>query len=171
MQGPDHIFEAGDRAGGQLQLMGDLPVRLTVHHQTGHLELAPAERGRAHGSRERAVRTPRGRRAVVPRGSQRPGDLEQPDLWVESYHVPTWIDYVRHNMRRTKADADNVEQLRALHRGPDLPKAHRMIERQTVPIRDDMPIKENPEVPYFSALSRKSECGRIAPSSALWQQE
>ena len=36
-------------------------------------------------------------------------DLEQPELWVESYHVPTWIDYVRHNLRRTKADADNTE--------------------------------------------------------------
>ena len=73
-------------------------------------------------------------------------DLEQPDLWVESYHVPTWIDYVRHNMRRTKADADNVEQLRALHRGPDLPKAHRMIERQTVPLNDDTPLRNSPEV-------------------------
>ncbi|WP_108459967.1 MFS transporter [Devosia naphthalenivorans] len=73
-------------------------------------------------------------------------DLEQPDLWVESYHVPTWIDYVRHNMRRTKADADNVEQLRALHRGPDLPKAHRMIERQTVPLNDDTPLRDSPEV-------------------------
>jgi len=40
-------------------------------------------------------------------------DLEQPELWVESYHVPTWIDYVRHNLRRTKADAENTELLRA----------------------------------------------------------
>lgn len=73
-------------------------------------------------------------------------DLEDPDLWVESYHVPTWIDYLRHNMRRTKADADNVEQLRALHRGPGSPRVHRMIERQIVPLSDDTPLRDTPEV-------------------------
>ncbi|HEY0034003.1 MAG TPA: MFS transporter, partial [Devosia sp.] len=73
-------------------------------------------------------------------------DLEQPDLWVESYHVPTWVDYVRHNMRRTKADADNIEQLRALHRGPSRPEVHRMIERQIVPTHDDTPLRDMPEV-------------------------
>ncbi|WP_108397174.1 MFS transporter [Devosia submarina] len=73
-------------------------------------------------------------------------DLEEPDLWVESYHVPTWIDYLRHNMRRTKADAENVEQLRALHRGPGSPKVHRMIERQIVPLSDDTPLRDTPEV-------------------------
>ena len=73
-------------------------------------------------------------------------DLEQPELWVESYHVPTWIDYVRHNMRRTKADADNTDQLRALHRGDGPPVVHRMIERQTVPLMDDTPLRDLPEV-------------------------
>jgi MFS family permease len=73
-------------------------------------------------------------------------DLEDPDLWIESYHVPTWIDYLRHNMRRTKADAENVEQLRALHRGPGSPKVHRMIERQIVPLSDDTPLRDTPEV-------------------------
>jgi hypothetical protein len=73
-------------------------------------------------------------------------DLEQPDLWIESYHVPTWVDYVRHNMRRTKADADNTKSLRALHTGTEPPRVHRMIERQTVPLRDDMPLRDTPEV-------------------------
>ncbi|WEJ59683.1 MFS transporter [Devosia sp. FJ2-5-3] len=73
-------------------------------------------------------------------------DLEHPELWVESYHVPTWIDYVRHNMRRTKADADNIDQLRALHRGEGNPMVHRMIERQTVPLNDTTPLRDTPEV-------------------------
>lgn len=74
-------------------------------------------------------------------------DLENPGIWVESYHVPTWIEYVRHNLRRTKADAENSEQLLQLHRGPGRPRVHRMIERQTVPLRDDMPLREPPEFP------------------------
>ncbi|MBU1304025.1 MAG: MFS transporter, partial [Alphaproteobacteria bacterium] len=73
-------------------------------------------------------------------------DLEQPDLWVESYHVPTWVDYVRHNLRRTKADADNIENLRALHRGDGPPHVHRMIERQTVPLDDETPLRGVAEV-------------------------
>ena len=32
-------------------------------------------------------------------------DLEDPRLWIESYQTPTWVEYVRHNQRRTKADA------------------------------------------------------------------
>jgi MFS family permease len=74
-------------------------------------------------------------------------DLENPNIWTETYHVPTWVEYIRHNLRRTQADAEISEKLRALHRGESLPKVHRMIERQIVPLHDDMPIKENPEVP------------------------
>ncbi len=58
-------------------------------------------------------------------------DLGAADLWVERYHVPTWLDYVRHNQRRTHEDAANAQRIRELHRGPDNPQVHRMIERQT----------------------------------------
>ncbi|MCR6669957.1 MFS transporter [Devosia ginsengisoli] len=73
-------------------------------------------------------------------------DLEHPETWTESYHVPTWIDYLRHNLRRTKADSENTDLIRAMHRGEGLPKVRRMIERQTVPLRDDTPLREGPEV-------------------------
>lgn len=68
-------------------------------------------------------------------------DLENPELWTESYHVPTWVDYVRHQERRVKSDAEVQERIRALHKGAEPPRVHRMIERQTVPLRDDMPLK------------------------------
>ncbi|SFE86705.1 Predicted arabinose efflux permease, MFS family [Sulfitobacter brevis] len=65
-------------------------------------------------------------------------DLHEPEHWSESYHVPTWGEYVRHNERRTNSDAELSERLRVLHRGAGSPVVHRMIERQTVPLRDDM---------------------------------
>ncbi|WP_374833812.1 MFS transporter [Paenochrobactrum pullorum] len=68
-------------------------------------------------------------------------DLEQPETWTESYHVPTWVEYVRHNQRRTQADAEIWTRLKALHRGEKPPFVHRMIERQTVSLHDDMPLK------------------------------
>ncbi|MBB4183544.1 MFS family permease [Sinorhizobium terangae] len=59
-------------------------------------------------------------------------DLENPTTWTETYHVPTWVEYVRHNQRRTQADAAVGDKLTALHRGTTPPRVHRMIERQTI---------------------------------------
>lgn len=74
-------------------------------------------------------------------------DLESPGTWTESYHVPTWVEYIRHQQRRTQADAEVFDRLLALHRGDNPPRVRRMIERQTVPIRDDMPLKQHAEMP------------------------
>ena len=69
-------------------------------------------------------------------------DLENPETWTESYHVATWVEYIRHNQRRTQADAEVTSRLLALHKGPQRPRVHRMIERQTVPLDDDLPLKD-----------------------------
>ncbi|MFD1913685.1 MFS transporter [Halodurantibacterium flavum] len=68
-------------------------------------------------------------------------DLEAPEIWTESYHVATWDEYLRHNLRRTKADAEVTEALRALHRGDEPPRVHRMIERHSVSPADDLPLR------------------------------
>lgn len=84
------------------------------------------------------------RRVRIRDGAQRWAllrDLHNPEHWSESYHVPTWGEYVRHNERRTNADTALGERLRALHRGEGAPLVHRMIERQTVPQRDDLSVK------------------------------
>lgn len=65
-------------------------------------------------------------------------DLENPDIWTETYHTPTWVEYVRHNQRRTQADAETSDRIIALHRGATRPRVHRMIERQAIPPSDDV---------------------------------
>lgn len=60
-------------------------------------------------------------------------DTEHPEEWMEMFHVPTWNDYVRHNMRRTKADAGAGQRVMALHKGNEPPKVHRMVVRSTEP--------------------------------------
>lgn len=57
-------------------------------------------------------------------------DLTNPELWIERYDSPTWVEYIRQNQRVTQADAEIGERVRALHRGPVPPVVHRMIERQ-----------------------------------------
>ncbi|MFC5386135.1 MFS transporter [Aquamicrobium segne] len=58
-------------------------------------------------------------------------DLGNPEIWIESYHTPTWLEYVRHNFRATHADAEISQRIRALHSGKERPRVRRMIERQT----------------------------------------
>ncbi|RVP52920.1 MFS transporter [Sinorhizobium meliloti] len=58
-------------------------------------------------------------------------DLEESHIWTESYHVPTWVEYVRFNQRQTHADAEVVARLEVLHRGNLPPRPRHKIERQT----------------------------------------
>jgi len=58
-------------------------------------------------------------------------DLAEPTLWVERFHFATWLDYVRHNERRTHADEANSAALHDLWIGGEMPVIHRRIERQT----------------------------------------
>jgi MFS family permease len=62
-------------------------------------------------------------------------DLNNPELWIESYKTPTWLEYIRHNLRRTQADSANSELLRSLHQGDEAPTVHRFIERPTYWLR------------------------------------
>lgn len=74
-------------------------------------------------------------------------DLEHPERWTESYHIATWDEYVRHNLRRTKADFQTYEDLHRLHRGAEPPQVHRMIERHSISLDDDVPLIGKIEVP------------------------
>ncbi|MDX8511916.1 MFS transporter [Mesorhizobium captivum] len=58
-------------------------------------------------------------------------DLENPGIWIEHYHTPTWVEYIRHNRRATYADAVVGERIRALHSGENPPRVRRLIERPT----------------------------------------
>ncbi|WP_336294480.1 MFS transporter [Bartonella sp. CB169] len=70
-------------------------------------------------------------------------DLERPEYWTEAYHMPTWVDYLRHNHRRIKADAEVNRLLRRLNRMPNGIRVHRMIERQTIPHVNEMHLKSS----------------------------
>jgi MFS family permease len=58
-------------------------------------------------------------------------DIADPDIWIERFHLPTWVDYIRHNNRITHDDAAVHDRVRALHKGPGAPRVRRMLERQT----------------------------------------
>lgn len=66
-------------------------------------------------------------------------DIHDPERWVERYRTPRWVDYIRHNRRRTRADAKVHQQMLALHLGPEPPIVNRYLERPAIvetPVRD-----------------------------------
>lgn len=64
-------------------------------------------------------------------------DLADPEIWIERYQSPTWLDYLRHNQRITQADRKIAEGLIALHRGPERPKVRRWLESAARAARDE----------------------------------
>lgn len=70
-------------------------------------------------------------------------DMAEPEIWVEKYQTATWLDYVRHNQRRTQEDSDLATQIRALHRGDHDPVVHRMIERATGSVSPHLHTERN----------------------------
>ncbi|MDB5687283.1 MAG: transporter [Rhizorhabdus sp.] len=98
------------------------PIVVTIEHRIPTANILPFL---AAMSERRRIR-----RRDGARGWSLLRDLGDPELWIERYHVATWLDYVRHNQRRTQADAANSDTIRAL-RVPGDPVVHRMIERQT----------------------------------------
>ena len=97
------------------------PIVVTVEHRVAEANV-PAFLD-AMAERRRIARRDGARRWTLLR------DLGEPELWIERFHMPTWLDYVRDTQRRTKADADNLDRIRALRMGDGPPKVRRMIER------------------------------------------
>lgn len=56
-------------------------------------------------------------------------DMLDPEIWMERYMTPTWVETVRHHRRRTKSSAELTERIRELHLGPDKPSIRYEIVR------------------------------------------
>jgi hypothetical protein len=98
-------------------------------------------------------------------------DLTNSELWIERYDTPTWVEYVRQNQRVTQADAEIGDRVRALHKGPNPPVVHRMIERQTGSLPGagchqgaDLGRTDNRSARDLSGVSQKSTGPRARPS-------
>jgi len=56
-------------------------------------------------------------------------DIEDPELWIERYHCPTWHDYLRQRNRPTQAERELHQRAMKFHIGPEPVRIHRMLER------------------------------------------
>jgi MFS family permease len=54
-------------------------------------------------------------------------DVAEPELWVERYESPSWLDYLRLRYRGTVSDRAAWERARAFHRGDAPPRVRRLM--------------------------------------------
>jgi hypothetical protein len=120
------------------------PIVITIEHRIADANV-PAFLG-AMAERRRIRRRDGARHWTLLR------DLSDPELWIERYSVATWLDYVRHNQRRTHADDENSEALRRLRIDDAQPVVHRRIERQT----GSLPVTRNADARELSPLTDPS---------------
>jgi len=74
-------------------------------------------------------------------------DLHDAELWMERFHLATWLDYARYNQRLTHADAETSSALHKLQKEGEPFRVHRMIERQTGSLpsaRRSDPVTDDP---------------------------
>ena len=64
-------------------------------------------------------------------------DLQNPEIWVERFEMPTWMDYLRFHMRTTQADGDVSDRIQALHTGSWPPTIRRLLIRDPIRSRTD----------------------------------
>jgi MFS family permease len=57
-------------------------------------------------------------------------DLSEPEMWIERFQSPSWVQHLRQHHRFTMADQDIEARALAFHRGSEPPRNQLFIERQ-----------------------------------------
>ncbi|MCB1413056.1 MAG: MFS transporter [Xanthobacteraceae bacterium] len=56
-------------------------------------------------------------------------DIADPHLWIERYHCPTWLDFLRQRNRATQSERELHIRAMKFHEGPEPVRIRRMLER------------------------------------------
>ena len=65
-------------------------------------------------------------------------DLSEPELWVERFHSPSWVEHQRRYQRFTVADQEIERRAVAFHRGDTPPRIRHLLERPA----GELPVAE-----------------------------
>jgi MFS family permease len=56
-------------------------------------------------------------------------DMNEPELWIERFHSPSWVEHLRRYHRFTVADVEIERRALTFHRGDAAPKVRHLLER------------------------------------------
>lgn len=85
-------------------------------------------------------------------------DIADPEHWIERYHCPTWLDYLRQRNRSTQHERALHQRAMDFHIGPDPVYVRRMLERPFGSVRwkEDTPDRAASEVLPVSTAAGSS---------------
>lgn len=119
-------------------MLSDPDVRMPLTPRSGPIVVeieyrVDASRARLYYAVMQRVRSSRMRNGAY--GWSIARDIEDPELWIERYHCPTWHDYLRQRNRPTQAERDLHQRALEFHIGPEPVRIHRMLERPVGSVR------------------------------------
>lgn len=97
------------------------PIVVTVEYR-----IDPADRA---AFADAMIEIRRIRRRDGARGWTLMQDMDEPTIWLERFHSPTWVEHQRRRLRHTMADRSAEQRVRAYHQGEGSPKLHLYLER------------------------------------------
>jgi len=65
-------------------------------------------------------------------------DISEPEIWIERFHSPSWVEHVRRYHRFTVADQEIERRALSFHRGAEPPRIRHLLERPA----GNMPIAQ-----------------------------
>ncbi|MEA3178730.1 MAG: hypothetical protein QOI59_2253 [Gammaproteobacteria bacterium] len=77
-------------------------------------------------------------------------DMAAPEIWIERYHSPNWVEHLRRHHRFTVSDREIERKVLDFHQGPDGPDVRHLIERRTDEPVGDMTATTDPHLPSGS---------------------
>jgi MFS family permease len=77
-------------------------------------------------------------------------DMAAPEIWIERYHSPNWIEHLRRHHRFTVSDREIERKALDFHQGPEPPHVRHLIERRTDEPVGDLSATTDPHLPSGS---------------------
>jgi predicted MFS family arabinose efflux permease len=153
-----HMPRVGSR-DEEAEVLADPEVRLSLTGRSGPLVVeieyrVAQDNARAFHNVMQDVQLSRQRNGAY--GWSIARDIAEPELWIERYHCPTWLDYLRQRNRPTQSERALHQRAIDFHIGPDPVRVHRMLERPFGSVRwkEETPDRAATEVlPVATAAS------------------
>jgi MFS family permease len=77
-------------------------------------------------------------------------DMAAPDIWIERYHSPNWVEHLRRHHRFTVSDREIERKVLDFHQGEAAPHVRHLIERRTDEAVGERSATTDPHLPSGS---------------------
>jgi predicted MFS family arabinose efflux permease len=77
-------------------------------------------------------------------------DMAAPEIWIERYHSPNWVEHLRRHHRFTVSDREIERKVLEFHQADEPPRIRHLIERRTDESLGDRTAATDPHLPSGS---------------------